>query len=173
MAELVMTAVGPDRPGLVGELTKHLFEGSVNVADSRMVNLRGQFALVVLVEGTDDALTKIRARLPAVAEKAGLALTFAADAATSARSSGVPYRLKTYSMDQPGIVHRFTELLRQRGINIEELSTRLGASPFAGTPLFVMQITMSVPLEVNVNVLRRDLETLSGELNCDVDLEAG
>ena len=43
----------------------------------------------------------------------------------------------------------------------------------AGTPLFVMQITMSVPLQVNVNVLRRDLEALSGELNCDVDLEAG
>ena len=49
MRELVITAVGSDRPGLVGRLTAPLYEVSANVADSRMVNLRGQFALLLLV----------------------------------------------------------------------------------------------------------------------------
>src|SRR5882672_6736371 len=150
MKELVITAVGPDRPGLVGELTGHLYEAKVNVADSRMVNLRGQFALVLLVLGTDAALATVREQLPGIAAKRGLSLTFAEQLAGRERSPGLPFRLKTYAMDQPGIVHRVTELLRLREINIEELETRLGASPFAGTPLFTMQIAMSVPVGVNV-----------------------
>ena len=57
MSAWVITAVGPDRPGLVQTLTSALLEASGNVADSRMINLRGQFALILLAfaTGTDVA----------------------------------------------------------------------------------------------------------------------
>ncbi|MGD0769134.1 MAG: ACT domain-containing protein [Tepidisphaeraceae bacterium] len=55
MSQLIITAVGPDRPGIVGELTAHLHAGGANILDSRMVNLRGEFAMLILLEAADAA----------------------------------------------------------------------------------------------------------------------
>ena len=84
---------------------------------------------------------------------------------------GVPFRLKTYSMDQPGIVHRITSYLRDHDINVEELVTRLESAPFMGTPVFTMEILMLVPKKVSVKALRGALEELGDALNCDVDID--
>lgn len=172
MPQLVITAIGPDRPGLVGEFTGHLFAASANLADSRMVNLRGQFALIALVEADAEHLAALQASLPTVAPKMGLTVAFAPQSGTAAAAgAGVPYRLKTYSLDQPGIVHRISDLLRRSGINIEDLQTRLESAPFAGTPIFTLELRMSVPVGVQLKRLRTELDQLCEALNCDVDLE--
>jgi glycine cleavage system transcriptional repressor len=171
MPQLIISAMGPDRPGLVGEFTGLLFSSRANLADSRMVNLRGQFALVMLVEGSDDALRTIRAGLPNEAQRMGLTVTFGGEGAAPRTSPGMSFKLKTYSMDQPGIVHRITDLLRRHQINIEELETRLESAPFMGSPIFTMELRMIVPQTARVNTLRKDLEGICDQLNCDYDLE--
>ena len=172
MTQWILTAVGPDRPGLVGELTGHLHDGGANLLDSRMVNLRGQFAVVLLWEADEAGGRALADRLPAAGERMGLKLFVTRQGAAAAGAlAGVPYRLKTYSSDQPGIVHRVTDLLRAHGVNIEDLSTRQESAAFAGTPLFTMDLTLSVPPAVAVRKLRADLEALCDQLNCDVDLE--
>jgi glycine cleavage system transcriptional repressor len=42
----ILTAIGADRPGLVEEVSQFIFAHGGNIADSRMVNLRGQFAMM-------------------------------------------------------------------------------------------------------------------------------
>ena len=44
LQELVVTAVGPDRAGIASDFTGHVHAAGANLADSRMVNLRGHFA---------------------------------------------------------------------------------------------------------------------------------
>lgn len=169
MEQWIVTAVGPDRPGLVGELTGHLAAGGANLLDSRMVNLRGQFALVLLMEAPSGDLAE---RLPSIGEGMNLRLFVTKqERAKSAAAGGVPFKLKTYSSDQPGIVHRVTHLLRTHGVNIEELETRQETAAFAGTPLFTMELRLTVPNSVPVRKLRADLEALCDQINCDVDLE--
>ncbi len=168
--ELVVTAMGPDRPGIASEFSGHVHATGGNLADSRMVNLRGQFALLALVEGTADVLAAVEKRLGEAAGGLGLAITFARPARTTARA-GVPFRLKTYSMDQPGIVHKITAYLREQDINVEELETRLESAPFMGSPVFTLEILMLVPPTRSVHELRHALEALGNTLNCDVDLE--
>ncbi|HEX8912817.1 MAG TPA: ACT domain-containing protein [Humisphaera sp.] len=171
MAQWIVTAVGPDRPGIVGELTGHLHAGGANLLDSRMVNLRGQFAVVLLLEAEEAAGTKLAADLPAAAGRMGLTATAVRQSPAAKPAGGVPFRLRTYSSDQPGIVHRVTDLLRGHAVNIEELQTRQETAPFAGTPLFTMDLRLTVPAGVPVRKLRADLEALCDALNCDVDLE--
>ncbi len=168
--ELVVTAVGPDRPGIAAEFSGHVHSAGANLADSRMINLRGQFALVALIEGAPDVLEAVKKRLDAAAAEMGLAIEVSS-AAKAPRREGVPFRLKTYSMDQPGIVHKVTSFLNQQGINIEELETHLESAPFMGTPVFTLEILMSVPRTASVKTLRRSLEELGDTLNCDVDLD--
>jgi glycine cleavage system transcriptional repressor len=184
MAQWIITAVGPDRPGIVGELAGHLHVGGANLLDSRMLNLRGQFAVVLLMECPDAATgggagqdcgagwPPWVADLPRVGERMGLHLFVAPHGVPAAAApAGVPYRLKSYSSDQPGIVHRITDLLRGLGVNIEEVETRQESAAFAGTPLFTMELTLTVPATVQVRKLRTDLQALADQLNCDIDLE--
>ncbi len=103
MSQLVINAVGPDRPGLVGELTAHFHAAGANILDSRMVNLRGQFAVIVLIEADDAALSKLKETLPAVGKSMGLTISTTSATAAPAAIAGVPYKIKTYSLDQPGM----------------------------------------------------------------------
>ena len=75
MAQLIVTAVGDDRPGLVGELTGYLHTAGANILDTRMVNLRGRFAVIVLLEAAD--LAEIRKSLPTVTGGMGLTVYLA------------------------------------------------------------------------------------------------
>ena len=169
--QLIISAVGPDRPGIVGELTGQLHARGGNIIDSRMVNFRGEFALMILLELPEPAARQLVAELPQVGRSMGLNL-FVTPQSTPAKSvEGLRYRLKTYSMDQPGIVARLTNLLRQHGVNIEELVAHQESAAFAGSALFLTEMRLTVPPNVAIRKLRSELETLCNELNCDVDLE--
>ena len=175
--ELVITAVGPDRPGIASDFTGHVHSAGANLADTRMVNLRGQFAFIALVEGgTAEVLDEVKKRLREAAPTIGLSIEFSAatpkdGSGAAASREGVPFRLKTYSMDQPGIVHRITSYLREHSVNVEELTTRLESAPFMGTPVFTMEILMLVPKSASMKKLRSALEDLGDQLNCDVDID--
>ena len=171
MPQLIITAIGPDRPGIVGQVTGHLHAAGANVLDSRMVNLRGQFALILLVEAQPDALAQLRQSLPDLADTIGLRLTLSDSATPAGPLPGIPFKLKTYSLDQPGIIHRVSDLLREFGVNIEDLSARQESAPFAGTPLFLMEMRLTIPPGVSISTLRTKLTTLCDTLNCDVDFE--
>jgi glycine cleavage system transcriptional repressor len=171
MPQLIITAIGPDRPGIVGQVTGHLHDAAANVLDSRMVNLRGQFALLLLIEAPDDALAKIRQSLPTLADSIGLRLTLADSATPAGPLPGIPFKLKTYSLDQPGIIHRVADLLREFAVNIEDLAARQESAPFAGTPLFLMEMRLTIPPGVSISTLRTKLNALCDTLNCDVDFE--
>ena len=171
MTQLVLTAVGPDRPGLVGEITGHLQSAGGNILDSRMVNLRGQFALVLLMEAEPAAVDALEKTLPATLEAMGLKLTVTRQSPLRQPVAGVPMKLKTYSMDQPGIVHRITSVLHSNGVNIEELSSRQESAPFDGTPLFLMEMRVTVPPAMPIRKLRAELEALCDSLNCSLDFE--
>ena len=170
MNHLLVTAVGPDRPGLVGDLSAHLHAAGANIADSRMMNLRGRFALILLVDGEPGVLAALRESLPTRARALGLNVSFAEDSATNSPLRGVPYKLRTYSADQPGIVAKVTEVLQQHGANIEELSTKLESAPFSGSPLFTLEALLTLPQEKPLRTVRKDLEAVCEALNCDIDL---
>lgn len=171
MSQLIITAVGPDRPGLVGELTSHLHQAGANLLDSRMVNLRGQFALMVLFEAAADAAAALIRDLPTFGTSLGLTLSVTEQPAAVSHIAGLRYKLKTYSMDQPGIVAKLSGVLREHGVNIEELSAWQESAPFAGSPLFLTEMRLTVPPTVALPKLREQLHLLSNQLNCDVDLE--
>lgn len=173
MPQLIVTAVGPDRPGLVADLTRHVYDLGASLADSRMVNLRGHFALLALIEGSSESLAALRRKLESEGTGMGLRLEmYEATAATSRVPGSIPYRLKVYSNDQPGIAARVSALLRQHSVNVEELETRIESAPFAGTPLFVLEGIVTLPQGTSARKVREELATLSEKIGGDIDLDA-
>ena len=170
MSQLILTAVGNDRPGLVGELTGHLHAAGANIFDSRMVNLRGRFAVIMLFDAPDAAAIKPQPSPRRRTCRPDLQIADHGPAAPP-RHPGLPFRLKTYSLDQPGLVHRVSEVLRAHGVNIEDLSARQESAAFAGDALFILEMRITVPPALPVRKLREDLEFACEKLNADLDLE--
>jgi glycine cleavage system transcriptional repressor len=170
---VILTAIGSDRPGLVDQVSQYLFERGGNIEDSRMVNLRGQFAIMVLVGGEPVTIERINAQLPDLAHRTGLRVeVHAARRAPLAPGEAMPYRLIATAIDQPGLVHRFSHLLSGLGINIESLETRLTPAPYTGAPMFEMELILSVPRRTPLADLRQRLTGLCDELNVDFQLSA-
>ena len=61
MASLILTVVGPDRPGLVRALSEAVAARGGSWLESRMARLAGQFAGIVLVEAPESLLDDLRA----------------------------------------------------------------------------------------------------------------
>ena len=172
----ILTAIGADRPGLVDEVSAFIFERGGNIEDSRMVNLRGQFAMMVLVSGDRALLDKVQAELDLLAGRAGLQTDFrpaGKGRAVHAGGPAMPYRLTATALDQSGLVHRVARLLRGMEINIEAMDTRLAPAPYTGAPMFEMELVISIPRGVHVPALRKKLGELCDELNIDWQLAAG
>lgn len=175
MTHAILSAIGADRPGLVDEVSRFLFDRGGNIEDSRSVNLRGQFAMVILVGGPDATMNRLRQDLDGFADRTGLRAQLSpAGAPRVGREAppAAPYRLTGTGIDQPGIVHRVAHLLREQGVNIESLDTRLTAAPYTGSPVFEIELVMSVPRPVPVAQLRQRLGALCDELNLDWELAA-
>lgn len=171
MSQLVVTATGKDRPGLVGELTGELFSLGANILETRMVNLRGQFALMLLLELPDDKRAAVESSLPGKGQSMGLTIHITPQQTLTPTTRGLSYKLRSYSVDQPGIIARLSAPLRAVGANIEELSARQESAPFAGEPIFIADFRLTVPSTVHFPTLRAELEKLAANLNCDIDLQ--
>jgi glycine cleavage system transcriptional repressor len=169
MPQLILTALGDDHPGIVGELTGFLHAADANILDTRMVNLRGRFAILVLLETPNAAA--LQSALPAQAQSIGLTVHLAQQSPAASPQKGLPFKLKTYSLDQPGLVHRISDVLRENGVNIEDLSARQESAAFTGDPLFIMEMRLTIPPTVPVRMLRTQLEAACEKVNADLDLE--
>ena len=172
---VILSAIGSDRPGLVDEVSECIFQRGGNIEDSRMVNLRGQFAIMILVAGAPEALERMRSEAWQLSQKSGLAAEVRQATAVNVGASAetMPYRLTATAIDQPGLVHRFSHLLREMRVNIESLDTKLAAAPITGTPLFEMEMVLSVPRSTSISKLRETLGKLAEEINIDWELKAG
>src|SRR5690242_544681 len=104
MPHAILTAIGTDRPGLVDEVSEFIFQRGGNIEDSRMVNLRGQFAMMVLVGGTEAVLAKVKSDLGTLSSQTSLQADLRpAQAAQRAAGEALPFRLRGTGIDQQGL----------------------------------------------------------------------
>ena len=169
----VLTAVGDDRPGLVDAVTRYITERGGNLEDSRMVNLRGQFAMMMLVAGSEAAMSRLQDGLGTLRRECHVhAELRPADQGPGQRSPALPFKLNTWAMDHPGLMQSVSHLLGELGVNIESVDSSLRPAPYTNTPLFEMELVLSVPATTYVAELREKVGELCDEMNIDWQLTA-
>jgi glycine cleavage system transcriptional repressor len=168
---LVFTAVGRDRPGLVGEIAGLIHAAGANIEDSRMAILGGEFALIVLVSGNHEAVERVRVRARGLEQSLGLEISLKDTAMPTAPKHYLLYRLRVSGVDRPGIVSSISRLLAGRSINVASMESRVQYAPLSGTPLFVLQAELQIPSETAFSRLRKDLGVVCEEEKLDFQLE--
>ena len=166
---LVLSALGPDRPGLVAAIAEEIKGRGGNVEESRMAVLGAEFGVMMLVGGSADVLSAVERELPKLAERLGLGvLTRRTKAQT--RAAGLPCTLVASAFDQEGIVHSLADALGKLGVNIVSLETSTYHASMSGAPLFRFEAALDVPRGVGLASLRAHLVEVSKSLDLDVDL---
>ena len=166
---LVVTVVGPDRPGIVNRLSDAAQRLGANWEASRMANLAGQFAGMVHFEVPDDRADALAKALAAL-ESPDLHVVIARSQAGGAVPARRHVRLELMGHDRPGIVRELSGSLAERGVSIEELETHVSSAAMAGGDLFKVKALLAVPASLPDAELRRGLEALANEMMVDVEL---
>jgi glycine cleavage system regulatory protein len=168
MANLVLTLIGPDHPGIVDAVSDVISSHGGNWLDSRMAQLAGKFAGVLWIEVADGRAAELEAALRAL-EATGLHLVVErSEPAPSPRLR--PIEIDLVGQDRPGLVHEIAYVLASHRINVEELSTDRPTAAMSGTAMFEARIKASMPEDVDVDAVRRRLERLAADLMADIRL---
>lgn len=168
MTDLVLTLIGPDRPGLVEAVAERVAAHGGNWLESRMARLAGQFAGVLRVELPADAVPALEA---ALRELDARGLRVVVHGGTPSPGEGLrTMSLHAVGQDHPGIVRDISQALARHGVNIEELTTDRISAPMAGGLLFSARARLRVPAGIDTDRLRQDLETIAHDLMVDLTL---
>lgn len=168
----VISIIGEDRPGIVDEVSRFVFERGGNLEDSRMADLGGQFAMMALVSGDDVVLDRLSTDLGELQTTSRLHAEIVAAGRTRRRTDAMPFHLSAKAMDQPGLVQAIAHLPAGVDVNIESAETRLRQAPFTGAPVFDMEMDVAVPRSTRIATLRESLESLCREHDIDWRLTA-
>ncbi len=168
---LVISALGKDRPGIVDELSGAILEEGCNIADSRMTVLGGEFAIMLMVEGNWNTLTKLEDAVPELEKKLGLTIIAKRTGGKAISGAMLPYGVEVVALDHPGIVHHLASFFSQRNINIEDMVTSSYAAAHTGTQMFSVQMTVGIPSAEHISTLRDEFMEFCDGMNLDAVLE--
>jgi glycine cleavage system transcriptional repressor len=168
---LVITASGEDKVGLVDRLSSKIAESGCNIEESRMAVLGGQFALIMLLSGPWNALSKLEGQMESLGDQLGLSIIHKRTQQRERTQPVVPYRVEVVAMDHPGIVRNLAAFFSRNGINIEELQTDTYPAPHTGTSMFSVTLTVGIHADVHIPTLRGNFLDYCDDLNLDASFE--
>ncbi len=171
-SQLVMTALGPDRPGIVDTISKYVFEHGGNIEEARMAVLGSEFAMIMQISGSEASMERIRDNTPQLEKEAGVSIVFKKTSPPIKPRTSVPYKITVTCLDHPGVVHRISSLIAAKKINIEAMETTSYEAPVTGSQLFRFEAIVSIPSSSSKSELRKNLERLAEEENFDIRMEA-
>ena len=163
---LVMTILGPDRPGLIESIAREVKEHEGNWVESRMAHLAGQFAGIIRVEVPADRSQQLRRSL----EGLNLSITVAEDSSAPSESRQL-VTLDLVGQDRPGIIHQITRALKEEAVNVEELESECVSAPMSGEAIFKVSAKLTIPETTDLSQVREKLETIAQDLMVDVELQ--
>ena len=164
---LVMTIIGPDRPGLVELVAGIVADHGGNWLESQMARLGGQFAGILRIQAPAEREAALTRALQSL-ESEGLTVVVHADqpgAPALAQSSAV---LEITGQDRPGIIREISRTLAAFGVNVEELHSECVSAPMSGEALFKAAAKLRLPADRDVAELRKALERIASDLLVDI-----
>ncbi len=172
MHSLVITVVGPDRPGLVRALSEQAALFGANWTDSVMANFAGQFAGIVHLQVAAERSGDLQSALRAIDSDNLHIQVVRADG----QPELVPPRRITLALvghDRPGIIQSIATRLAEHGVSIDTMKTHIASGAMSGEQMFHLDARLTIPGDLDTDQLQAGLEGLANELMVDITLVGG
>lgn len=160
MAELAITVVSHDRPGLIADVTEVLAGLGGNLESSSMSLLQGHFAWTLVV-GIDASADQVRAELLPVCPRGVTVVELDADTHEVAPPVD-RIIVNVHGTDRIGIVASVTRVIADAGGNIVELTTHLAGA------MYLVTAEVEFLTRADVDALNARLREVGQELGVSV-----
>ncbi|MFC1465469.1 MAG: glycine cleavage system protein R [Candidatus Brachytrichaceae bacterium NZ_4S206] len=168
---IILTLTGPDRVGLVEDVTARILDCGGNVETSRMARLGGAFAILLLASLPAAQLADVEAAFqPLVAQGYKLTLSQTEQTHAERHPGWQSYRIEVHGADHEGIIHHLAHSLAEHGITIESMDTGTVLAGMSGAPLFSMTALVLVPPSLARDDWEPALHQAGREMNVDVSV---
>ena len=165
---LILTVIGDDRPGLVGELSAAISAHQGNWLESSMAQLAGKFAGIVEVGVDAEQVDVLR---NALSQLSGLKVAVEAAVPHKSAPTGRRLKLALVGHDRIGIVREVSMVLANHAVNVESLTTHTSSAPMSAAVLFHAVAELTAAPELDVGALTGELERISNDLMVDITLD--
>jgi glycine cleavage system transcriptional repressor len=163
--QIVLTAIGEDRSGIVSELTQLVSDCHCNIIDSRIAILGNEFTFIMLLSGDMSAISRIEHALPTKAMELDLLTMMKRTSSHNQGKFHAGYTLVYTGIDTPGTLSKVTRYFADHNIIICSLKS----DTFDEDDITKMrcELEFNIPIEVDVDQFKINFEELSHELNVD------
>ena len=147
-----------NRPGIVSEVSKRIFDNNGNILNSNMIKIGNHFAFDITASVPDDIDSSIFIDFNHNSKK----VTTIDDYYNT--------KLKIHSADNPGIIHSTCKELEIMGADITKLNSNLLSAPFTNTPIFSMDLQFNIDRKYSISKIKESLEDVTEKFNCDLEI---
>jgi glycine cleavage system transcriptional repressor len=167
----VLTLTGPDRVGVVEEVTRLLLDRGGNVETSRMARLGGEFAILMLASLPAGQFAGMEKDLESLTARGYKATTTRAEQSYAEAHPGwLAYRIEVQGADHEGIIHQVAHHLSNHGISIESMESESTPAPTSGIPLFSMTAQVVAPPGLSGPRWQAGLEEIASRMNLEIQV---
>lgn len=173
MEKVVISVLGPDRPGIIAAVTRSLFEQGCNIENVSQTILQSEFSGIFIVsipEGlsTDGLYSSLTESLSPLKQHV-FVKPFEPRQTVFNAPPAEPFIITTQGPDQKGLVARVTEIIARHGVNVTNLQAVFegGDNPAAN----VMIYEVDIPSEVDQQRLTNELKKKADELGLDISIQ--
>lgn len=167
-SKLIISANGPDRKGIVSEISSIISNNNANIETSKMIRLEKEFAMLILIEVDYDKHQNLSNDLNQISE-------LTVNLFETKTNLDILYKNKFHlyinGADNEGIVHAFSNFLSDLDINIDEVNTKIENAPMSATPLFMMDLIIGSISKINIQKLNDKLNFISEKLGVEVEIK--
>ena len=173
---IIITAVGPDRPGMAHAVAVVLARADCNIEDTTMTRLCGEFAMILIVSPPPQQdCAALASQLAPLENSHGLFINckeiidtaqLSATYGGADKSNVTHAMLSVYGPENRGLVSTITGVLAEHSVNITDVQTRVAS---AGT-VYVMIFELELPPSLEVQTLKHALEEAAATTNMQVSL---
>ena len=166
--QLILTAIGDDRPGLTKALADAIADAGGNWLESQFSTLGGYYVGSVLVELPDERLDGLKTAVREI-DASGFSIEVQPLAETHEPTHSRAFCFDLVASDRPGIVREVSTAIAELGASIDELETGTETEAWSGQTMFRARVCVAVPDGMSAEKVRDKLEEISGEMMVDIE----
>jgi len=172
---VVISATGPDRVGVVSELSRAVTAGGGNVYESRMLKLGSEFTVMMLVEVEPTKATDLKMHMAGTTNDFTVTTRTFAHGKHASADDEHTYAMRLVGPDAPGILAKVSKAFSEHGLSFSSLhcdsrvEQEKDSSSLSDKPLFVMEATLTSTIE-GFQKVQAEIQELAKALGVEIEL---
>lgn len=170
-SRLLISSVARHDPSYLRDLTGRIASAGCGVEECHVAVMGEEIAVMMLVNGTWNAIAKLESALEKLRDKDDVTLAVRRTGPRVQEGNRLPYVVEVVAADNPGIVHHLAGFFSSRNIAIDGLATACYQATQTGTAMFSAHISILIPANVQIAGLREEFMDFCDRMNLDAILE--